>query len=335
MSAHSNALENGQPDLLFAGDELLELTIEAPFSSIMRERSTEVDTPAKLRYSDSDGDVIEHEIGIRARGEYRRNPDICSFAPLRLNLKESQTKNTIFDHQDKLKLITHCQSSSPIYDQYVVREYLAYRILNLVTDLSFRVRLVRVTYFDVDHEKRTQVRLAAIIEHRDRLAKRTSFETVSTQRIEYKQLVNAYTNIISVFHYFIGNTDYSPIAPEQGDDCCHNHSIFANKDGRYFSVPYDFDMSGFVDAPHAISNPRFKLRNARQRFYRGRCFNNFYVAASVTKFFEERDNIYALIRSQDLLTDSMRRKLTRYVDDFFESLDSPEKIEKTLVRECA
>jgi hypothetical protein len=334
LSAQSNALENGQLDPLFASDDLFELTIEAPFTSIMRDRSIEEETPAKLRYSDSDNNIIEHEIGIRARGGYRRDPDVCNFAPLRLNFKKSQTPNTLFDHQDKLKLITHCQTNSPKYEQHVIAEYLAYRILNLVTDLSFRPRLVRVTYFDTVHEDRTIVRLAMISEHRDRLAKRISSEAISTEIIKYNQLENAYTNIISVFHYFIGNTDYSPIAPAPGDDCCHNHALFAGERKRYVSIPFDFDMSGFVYAEHAISNPRFKLRDVRQRRYRGRCFNNFYVATSVEKFFEQRDSIYALIKSQELLTDATRGRLTKYAGDFFESLDSPEKIKKTLVGNC-
>ena len=330
----SNALENGEADPLFASDDLIEMTIEAPLSSIMRERSIEEETAAKLRYSNSDGNIIEHEIGIRARGGYRRDPDVCNFVPLRLNFKKSLTANTLFAHQDKLKLVTHCQTNSPKYEQHLMTEYLAYRILNIVTDLSFRVRLLRVTYVDTARENRTLVRLAMISEHRDRLAKRISSEVVSTDIIEFKQLVNAYTNIISVFHYFIGNTDYSPIAPAPGDDCCHNHSLFTSKGKRYVSIPFDFDMSGFVYADHAISNPRFKIRNVRQRRYRGRCFNNFYVATSVGKFFEQRDNIYALIKSQELLTDTTRGRLTRYVDDFFESLDSPDSIEKTLVRNC-
>lgn len=300
----------------------------------MRERSIEEYAPAKLRYSDSDNNIIEHEIGIRARGGYRRDPDVCNFAPLRLNFKKLQTSNTLFDHQDKLKLTTHCQTNSPKYEQHVITEYLAYRILNLVTDFSFRVRLVRITYLDTVREDRTIVRLAIISEHNDRLAKRISSETISTEIVKFNQLENEYTNIISVFHYFIGNTDYSPIAPAPGDDCCHNHALFAGEGKRYISIPFDFDMSGFVYAQHAISNPRFKLRDVRQRRYRGRCFNNFYVATSVKKFFEQRDNIYALIYSQGLLTDATRSRLTRYVGDFFESLDSPEKIKKSLVGNC-
>jgi hypothetical protein len=334
QAAQSIAGESDRPDPLFAGDELVEITIEAPFSIIMRDRVNDEDTAAVFRYSDPAGTAIEFDIGVRARGEFRRNPDVCEFAPLRLNFKKSQLESTLFEHQDKLKLVTHCQTNSPKYDQFVISEYLAYRFLNLVADLSFRVRLARINYIDTADGDRAIARLAMFIEHRDRLATRTSTTTVHTERVKFVQLDHVYTNLISVFHYFIGNTDYSPIAPSPGDDCCHNHTLFADKKW-YFSVPYDFDLAGLIDTPYAISNPRFKLRNVRQRRYRGRCFNNFYVTASVARFFERRDDIYRLINEQELMTDRTRRKMLRYVDDFFESLSGPEKIRSRLIENCA
>ena len=206
--------------------------------------------------------------------------------------------------------------------------------MNLVTDSSFRARLARITYLDTTGKADTLVRLAIIIEHRDRLAKRISSAAINTERVKFLQLEPAFTNLISVFQYFIGNTDYEPTAPSLDGECCHNHDLFGAEGERYLSVPFDFDMSGFVNAPHAIANPRFRLRNVRQRRYRGRCFNNSYVPTSVGKFIEQRDNIYGLINAQELMTKSTRRAMLKFVDDFFESLDSPEKVKKRLVGNC-
>jgi len=322
-------------DPLFESDELMELAIDAPIADIMRDDSTADYRPASLRYTNDDGEIVELEIGIRAGGNYRRRPDVCNFAPLRLNFKKSQVAETVFENQDRLKLVTHCQTNSPRYDQFVLKEYLAYRFLNLVTDLSYRARLVRITYLDAANDDRTITRLAVMVEHRDRLAKRASTEAVDIERIVFRQLEPAYTNIISMFHYLIGNTDYSPIAPSPGEDCCHNHTLFGPEGPFFFSVPFDFDMSGFVNPPHAISNPRFKLRNVLQRRYRGRCFNNAHIQTSVQKFFEQRDNINTLINSQgELMTESTRKAALRYVDGFFESLGSPGKAEKILTDNC-
>mgnify|MGYP000662252091 CR=1 FL=1 len=58
----------------------------------------------------------------------------------------------------------------------MLREYLAYRLLNAMTDLSFRVRLLEVTWVDSDERRGRMVRSAFLIEHRNRLAARIGME---------------------------------------------------------------------------------------------------------------------------------------------------------------
>jgi hypothetical protein len=103
---------------------------------------------------------------------------------------------------------------------------------------------------------------------------------------------------------------------------------------KIYSVPYDFDMTGFVNAPHARPNPRFKLRNVRDRRYRGRCFNNSRIPLSVERFFDRREEIYSLINRQNLMTDATRKSMLRFVDDFYKSLNSLKKITKELNKDC-
>jgi len=321
-------------DPLFIDDDIIDVRIEAPFQTIMKNRLDEEETPAIFEFVNSDGDTVQFDIGLRTRGHFRQRPDICDFAPIRLNFKKSETKGTLFDHQDKLKLVTHCQSSSPRYEQYVLSEYLIYKVFNLMTDVSFRVRLLRVTYVDTAHNGREMVSLAFLIEHRDRLAKRTDNAVIETRRVSFPDLNPDYTNLASVFHYFTGNTDFSQIATAIEKNCCHNHSLFGNEGEKMYSVPYDFDLTGFVNAPHARPNPRFKLRSVRDRRYRGRCFNNSRIPASVERFFAQREEIYSLINRQNLMTNATRKSILRFVDDFYKSLKSPEKITKELNKDC-
>ena len=321
-------------DPLFNDDAIVEVRLAAPLQTIMRERPNDEDTAAVLQYVDPDGNNVRLDVGLRTRGRFRRRPEICDFTPLRLNFKKSETAGTLFENQDKLKLVTHCDSNSPQYDQFVLNEYLVYRTLNLLTDLGFRVRLLRVTYVDTARDGRENVRLGFLIEHRDRMSKRIGVPTLKTRMVTFPDLDPRYTNLASVFHYFIGNTDYSPVATAPGEDCCHNHALFGREGEPIYSVPYDFDMSGFVNAPHAAPNPRFGLRSVRQRLYRGRCVNNAYLPASVGRFIEKRSEIYALINGQELLTKSSRKALLKFVDRFYSSLDSPQKIDKKLTKKC-
>jgi hypothetical protein len=333
--AQSGAKDFKDPDPLFASDELLEISIEAPFSTIMRDRQNEEYTPARLEYSNSGGELFEYDIGVRTRGKFRRSWDVCTFAPLRLNFVKSQSKNTLFDHQDKLKLVTHCQTNSPKYDQFVINEYLAYRIFNLVTDVGFLARLTRVTYIDTAHDNRMIARLAIILEHEDRLANRINSVAVDVATVKFEQLEPAHINIVSVFQYFIGNTDFTPTHPERDEFCCHNQSLFNAPDGLYLSVPYDFDMTGYVNPPHAQPDSRSIRNSLRRRDYEGRCLNNVYLPTSVAKFFEQRDNIYELINTQELMTDTTRSSTLKFIDGFFKSLDTPEEIEKRLAKKCS
>jgi hypothetical protein len=178
-------------------------------------------------------------------------------------------------------------------------------------------------------------RLAIILEHDDRLAKRVDSAAVDVASVKFGQLEPAYMNIVSVFQYFIGNTDFAPTHPERDDFCCHNQSLFTAPDGLYFSVPYDFDMTGYVNPPHAQPDSRSIRHNLRRRDYRGRCLNNVYLPTSVAKFFEQRDNIYELIKTQELMTDTTRTSALKFINSFFKSLDTPEEIENRLAEECS
>ncbi|MEJ2257310.1 MAG: hypothetical protein P8X98_09930 [Woeseiaceae bacterium] len=132
---------------LFEDNGVLDVTITAPFDNIMHTRSLEEEMPGTLVYVDPvTGEEVSLDIEVRARGKFRRQKEICSFAPLRLDFRKSNT--TLFANSDKLKLVTHCRNGSKKYAQSVYKEYLAYRILNLLTDFSFRVRLLNVRYVD-------------------------------------------------------------------------------------------------------------------------------------------------------------------------------------------
>ena len=156
---------------LFASDDVLNVTITAPIDEIMRVRSLEEEMPGTFSYRDAEsGEEVTLDIGIRTRGRFRHDRKICPFAPLRLNFRK--TKGTLLAKSDKMKLVTHCQNKSGKYEQTVLREYIAYRILNAVTERSFRARLLHVRYVESTSGKDVVTSYAILLEHRDQLAKR-------------------------------------------------------------------------------------------------------------------------------------------------------------------
>ena len=333
LASTSFAQDVDDADPLFQTNGTLEVRIVAPISTILRERSDEEDVDGKFEYTDDAGELIELDIGIRTRGISRLKKETCPFPPLRLDFKKSQIKKSHFHKQDKLKLVTHCRDKSNIYQQVVLNEFLAYRILNQLTEASFRVRLLRITYVDTDGKDKDRIRYGFLIEHKDRLSKRLGMKPLALEKTTVKSLQPEYTNLISLFHYMIGNTDFSPIAGPDAE-CCHNHVLLGKEGEPLLSVPYDFDQSGIVDAPHGITNPRFKLSDARERLYRGRCVNNEHLEKTLALYNDKRDAIYALVSNQEGLLPKYRKKMMRFLDRFYDTINSEKQVERRLLKKC-
>ena len=317
---------------LFQSNDLLEVRIAAPLDEIMRIRSREDELPGTITYRDDSGDDVTVNIGVRTRGKYRHQKDVCPFAPLRLNFKKP--KGTVFARSDKLKLVTHCRNTVNRYKQALLREYLAYRIFNMLTDESFRVRLLKVRYIDSPTGEFVEDSYAFLIEHRSQLAKRIGLEYNPTEKTRVAEIAPAHTNLGSVFQYMVGNTDFSPIKGADGEACCHNYMLFGMEPGATLAIPYDFDMTGIVSAPYASHNPAFRLRNIRQRLYRGRCVNNDYLPQTRQVFKENRQAIYDLLDELPEFSALSAKKTTAYIDDFYEIIDSDKEFERRLTEKC-
>lgn len=319
---------------LFASNDPLEVTIRGPFSTIMRVRSLEEDQPGTLTYNDPEAGDVTVELGIRTRGRFRHQEEVCPFAPLRLNFKKSDVKGTLFAGSDKLKLVTHCRNGATPYSQALLKEHLAYRIFNQVTDNSFRVRLMRVTYVDSERGDRERTYFAFVIEHREQLAKRIGLAVNSRESAEIELLNSVQANLGSVYQYLIANTDFSPIRAAPGEPCCHNNVLFGDQEGDILPIPYDFDMSGVVNAPYAVPNPRFGLRNVRERLYRGRCANNEYVPSSTKAFIARKQAILDLVTNDENFKKGTRKKTLKFINDFYTTIEDPKKMRASLVEKC-
>jgi hypothetical protein len=201
--------------------------------------------------------------------------------------------------------------------------------------MSFRVRLLQVSFDNIQKDKEPVVRYAFLIEHKKRLAERYSMKDLKIERTSVGDIVPDRLNLTSVFAYLIGNTDFSPIAGAPGDECCHNYVLFRKEESDpIFAIPYDFDQSGFVNAPYAVPAEPFKIRNVRQRLYRGRCVNNEYLEGSLQRFNDRRREIYLLINDQEGLTDRTRKSLIAYVDGFYKLINNPANVKRYLVDKC-
>jgi hypothetical protein len=329
----SNGHEHEPVDPLFASDSVLAVQIAAPLDTITRDRPIDEYVRGGLSYRADNDELVEFDIGIRTRGNFRRRPDVCRFPPLRLNFKRSQTKQSIFVNQDKLKLVSHCTTNSQILHQAVIAEFLAYRILNLLTNRSFRVRLLQIEYTNTSNGETFEAP-GILIEHEKRLADRLDVSPLHIERTEVASLDLDHLNLTSVFQYLIGNTDFSAIAGPPDEECCHNYKLFEQEGMAHLAVPYDFDMSGFVSAPYAVPNHTLRLDSVQDRLYRGWCINNERLPTTFARFLAVRGEIETLIEKQAGLSRKKRHDLLKYVDKFYRTISRPKSVERHFVDRC-
>ncbi len=320
---------------LFAENSLMTVTIEAPLTTLMRDRPDEEYLDGRFSFSGDDGTEQSVDLGIRTRGKYRRQKRHCDFAPIRLRFQPEQVEDTVLAGQENLKVVTHCRTKRKHeYDQLLLREYLAYRILNVLTEQSFRVRLMQINYIDTEGGE-PLTRLAFVIEDDDAVAARNGMVAIKTGDISSDDLDRTQQNLLHVFQYMIGNTEYSLFIAEPGDNCCHNIDLMAADTGPPFTpIAYDFDFAGIVNAAYAEPNPRYKLQSVRQRLYKGRCKNNELLPDTIQRFIDSKDAIYGLTDELELLSVKSQRSVIRYLNGFYQHISKPKSVNQRFVRKC-
>jgi hypothetical protein len=319
---------------LFASHSTLQVTIEAPLTTLMKDRPDEEYLDGTLTFTGDDGAEQTIDLKIRTRGNYRRAEEHCDFAPIRLNFRKKQVADTKLAGQDKLKLVTHCQNNKPYYEQLVLREFLAYRIYQVMTNKSYGVRLLQVNYVDTEGAK-PMTKLAFAIEDDDDVAKRVGMKPVKIPGIRNEDLDRRQQNLVNVFEYMIGNTEYSLIRAEPDKDCCHNSDLMSATGGPpYTPLPYDFDFAGLVNAPYAQPNPRYDIGSVRTRLYKGLCRNNELLPDTIQQFLDKKDAIYAIIDELAMLKSRSRRSVTSYLDSFYDRISTQKKVNARFIEKC-
>ena len=285
-------------------------------------------------YAKGDGTQQTFDLKLRTRGKFRRKKETCNFPPIRLNFRKKQLKDTIFEGQNKLKLVTHCQQNKDAFEQLVLREYLAYRILHELTPISFRVRLMRIYYVDTQGLG-PRLKYGFVLEDDDDVAERVGMRSVKGGNVKHADLDRQAQNLVSVFQYLIGNTDYSLVQGPADDDCCHNSMLLSTTGGPpYTPLPFDFDFSGLVNAPYAAPNPRFNIKSVRTRLYRGICSNNDLLPETFQRFLDKKDAIYAIVDGLYMFNGQSRRSTVNYLNAFYETITDQKKIDHQFRAKC-
>lgn len=329
------AIAAGEPTPLFAQDDTIRLTIRGPMGAIAREaeRGGEVHE-ASLTLQ---GAAVEtHAIGLSARGVTRRRRDVCAFPPLRLEFAQPPPRTSLFSGQRRLKLVTHCRPAES-FEQFMLLEYAAYRLLNELSPLSLRVRLARIDYVETGADEPFASRLGFLIEDIDDAAARNGLVELEGGNFRAARLSPTDAARFAVFQYMIGNLDWAMEAGPVGEDCCHNSKPLApaaNSLGGVIPIPYDFDHAGFVDAPYATPPAAVSMSSVRTRRYRGFCIHNEPALAAAAEALAARARLETVLATIPELGERQRAKALRYLAGFFDDIATPRAVGSNLLRTC-
>lgn len=310
---------------LFRSDEILHLSLRFDLTEYMRKKPKEEYLKAILTYYINDKDSINKEIKLRSRGIARNN--ICNFPPISLNFKQSDLKGEVAKKADKIKMVTHCNSGN---EEYLFKEFLIYRMFNVLTEYSFKVRLVKVDYISTAKNNRIIRSYAFLIEPLDMLAERTKSVPVEITTLSQRSIIPEIMDRVLIFSYMIGNTDWS-IAGQ------HNVRVVSIVDpahpGLGGIIPYDFDYAGLVNAHYALPAEGLGLESVRQRRFLGDCKSADQYSNSLKEFSEKKSDFYKIIREFTYLNEKDKKYMIAYLDEFYSDLERGILI-KTLLREC-
>ena len=314
-------------EAFFSGLSPIEVTLTTNIKRIRGDKKD--DSPwraATFTYTDSSGKAVSMPIEVRTRGIWRLKN--CEFPPLRLNFKGEVTKGTIFQGIDKPKLVNYCRDTDE-YEQYLLQEAQLYRIYNLLTPASHRMRLLKVSYADSASGKVIAKRTGYLLEEPEVMAARNGGPIMPLKGAIASDLEPYHDALVGVFNYLIGNTDWSIYA-------LHNIELINQPSGDILPVAYDFDFSGVINTHYATPDPKLSIQRVRDRLFRGYCIDQSAWDKAFAKFSEQKEAIYGLYSDSigKMLNPKVVEQTLHYYDDFFKTISDPKRARKEITEDC-
>jgi hypothetical protein len=321
------ALGEKNVPLLFQSESALTLTFTTNLRQLRRDKT---ETPpwrwASLTYQDSANKPVPVPLRVRTRGFWRLKN--CTFPPVKMNFAGKETKNTLFGDLDEPKLVNYCRDTDG-FEQYILQEIQLYRIYQLLTPVSHRVRLAKLSYVDSASGKRDAERYAIIVEDPEKLADRVSARLVKLKGAGLADLDHPQLALAYMFQYLIGNLDFSFSG-------LHNTELLDGIDGRIMPVAYDFDFSGAVNTIYATPPEAYGVKSVRTRKFLASCALAEHFPAAVARLQEKREAIYALYHDEigKRMDAGVVRATLGYFDDFYDDVRTPESAKRNVFANC-
>lgn len=307
----------------FKDSDVIEMTLTTDLKALQSQKGEDQFQPATVTLKFSEDNLVTEQAQAGARGKFRRS--YCRIPPIMLNFRNEGATSRL-NNLGKLKLVIGCSAGSGD-EELLFKEYLVYKLYNLLEDKSFRVRLLKVTYVDTRNRIKTFTQHAFLIEDDADMARRNN-----CKKKEHGQVLTEATNretmtMVALFQYMVGNTDWS--VPNG-----HNIKLVFDKNEENpvpYPVPYDFDYCGLVNAAYAVPNEIIGTQTVTERVYRGFPRSVEEIEAKLRIFREKKTQIMNTINNFTLLPDKTKKGMVNYLNSFFELIDKPAVVKSEFV----
>jgi hypothetical protein len=311
---------------LFATQMLLPIKLHYSIKELKAETNDSTYVKSSLQYINDEGKWDSLEVKIRARGNFRRTN--CYYAPVKMKIKKDEAKGTVFKGNKELKLVFPCLTEKAGNDN-VIEEYLAYKLFEQISPYHFKTRLFDADFIEERGKKQKTHQIKGFfIEDISKIADR--FDCNRLKRSVHPLQQDGHCSTRNAFFQFmIGNTDFST---------GHQHNeklLFVDK--KTVPVPYDFDMSGLVNASYStvsqIGGETLPITNVRERLYRGFKRDMQVYDDIRAEFLSKREQIMAVIDEMQPHFENPNNfdMAKMYIEDFFKLIANDAKFKNQIV----
>lgn len=306
----------------FTDEGLINMSLATDIRQLQSEKKQDVFQPATVSMKFPDSTVINESIMVGARGKFRRS--YCRIPPMMLNFRNITSPR--LQSLGKLKMVIGCGVASSD-EELLLKEFLVYKIYNLLEEKSFRVRLLKVNYSDTRNKVKPFDQYAFLIEDDGDMARRNGCRKKADAKFLTEATNRDMMTMVAIFQYMIGNTDWA--VPNN-----HNTKLIYDRNNEKappYVVPYDFDYCGLVNAEYAIPNELIGTEKVTERVYRGFPRTMEEIQITLDIFRAKKDSIIALINNFQLLSNRTKKEMLYYLEYFFRIINNKNEVKSIFI----
>ena len=293
--------------------EVIEVELSLDFDAQIEDRRNDDKLPALLNFQNAHGQTESWDIKVKQRGKFRR-AKCAGMPPLKLYFDKDDLKEAGLAKFNDYKMVNYCAVDKELAKDLLLREFVSYQMYNAVSEYSYRVQMLKITFKDTK-SKRKLKQYAFLIEDTAELLARTDLEKLTKDMVyTVADIKNSQIQSVALYQYLIGNTDFNFLYQR-------NSKLFM-KGKDLVVIPYDFDYSGLVNPPYAAPNPNYNVATLTERVFLGFTDLPTELNNGVSILRANKERFLEIIDQNTLLKSYSKREMRNYIESFYDDVET-------------